>query len=196
MRRRRILFFSAEERAAPCGATRGGEGGVSPDGKRVRPAQAVVVNSTASLAKRRSRLLFGVVIHYDAPGAWPIHRSMPLRGRRNIVQLIFSGDCPGGVFLSLSVGRSASDMPPGVHRYAVEQSQCRAACGMAASPEASPCYLVSQLPELRVYPRRHRRRCTCFSVSTDNPGSPCAFGRRHLRSGTKSGRFVAAHRSA
>ena len=154
------------------------------------------MNSAASLPKRRNRLLFGVAIHGDAPAAWPILRSRPLRGCRNIVQLIFSGECPGGVFLYSAVGRSASDMNPGVHRYAVEQSQCRAACGMAASPVASPCNSVSQLPTLRVYPRRHRRRCTCFSVSADNPGSPCAFGRRHLRSGTKSGRFAAAYRSA
>ena len=154
------------------------------------------MNSTASLSKRRNHLLFGVAIHDDAPGAWPVHRSRPLRGCRNIVQLIFSGDCPGGVFLYLSVGRSASDMNPGVHRYAVELSQCCAACGMAASPVASPCNSVSQWPTLRGYPRRHRRRCTCFSVCVDNPGSPCAFGRRLFWLGTKSGRFVAAHRSA
>lgn len=155
-----------------------------------------MVNSTASLAKRRNRLLFGVAIHDDAPGAWAILRSRPLRGCRNIVQLIFSGDCPGGVFLYSAVGRSASDMNPGVHKYAAEQSQCRAACGRTASPVASPCNSVSELSELRVYPRRHRRRCTCFSVCVDNPGSPCAFGRRLFWLGTKSGRFVAAHRSA
>ena len=94
----------------------------------MRPAQAVEVNSTASLSKRRNHLLFGVAIHDDAPGAWPVHRSRPLRGCRNIVQLIFSGDCPGGVFLYLSVGRSASDMPP---EYKGMRWSCRSAVPLA-----------------------------------------------------------------